>query len=230
MTLVGSSWHVGVVSFLLQELLATLGLRPSTENISWDSRPAQAWQCWKLGRVVISTGFCNTKTFFPKWSWSDQRAELSSRLCHLVSTKGTDVLLKSTTDTVPPSHRFRQSIPQKLWRWKAVCSWRWPVSPHGPQHINKLEIKAIYTSLKWRIFQQRVSKSKCLHLVDSMVSLQILNKGRSSSHKLRLVCKKIASLLIASRILLVLSYVESSRNPADRPSRKPQKRKWGSVN
>jgi hypothetical protein len=66
-------------------------------------------------------------------------------------------------------------------------------------------------------------------LVDSMVSLQILNKGRSSSHKLRLVCKKIASLLIASRIFEVLSYIESSRNPADRPSRKPQKRNWGSV-
>lgn len=169
------------------------------------------------------------KPFFESTRDLIKEQNLVSRLCHLVSTKGTDVLLKSTTDTVPTSHRFRQSIPPKLWRWKVVCGWRWPVSPHGPQHINKLEIKAIYTSLKWRIFQQKVSKHKCLHLVDSMVSLQILNKGRSSSHKLRLVCKKIASLLIASRILLVLSYVESSRNPADRPSRKPQKRKWGSV-
>lgn len=228
MTLIGSSWHVGVVSFLLQELLANLGLLPSKTLVQTLAR-LRPGSAESLGALLFRPAFATRKPFFESTRDLIKEQNLVSRLCHLVSTKGTDVLLKSTTDTVPTSHRFRQSIPPKLWRWKVVCGWRWPVSPHGPQHINKLEIKAIYTSLKWRIFQQKVSKHKCLHLVDSMVSLQILNKGRSSSHKLRLVCKKIASLLIASRILLVLSYVESSRNPADRPSRKPQKRKWGSV-
>ena len=228
MSLLGNSWHVGVVSFLLQELLSQHQL---LEHVSLHQMLNKLWpgSSTSLGELLFRPGFAKREPFQPVFRNLKQEQQLVTRICHLVSTKGTDVLLKSSTEVIPKSHRFRQSIPPNLWSWNVICGWSWPLGSHGPEHINKLEMKAIYTSVKWRIFKQKVARQKCLHLVDSMVSLQILNKGRSSSHKMRTICKKIACLLVASRVLLVLSYVESSRNPADRPSRRPQKRKWSSV-
>ena len=157
----------------------------------------------------------------------EQRRTLVENLCHLVSSKGSDVLLTAGTEPLPSTHRFRTSIPRGLWHWAKICGWRW--QHHTPEHINKLELKAVYTSLKWRVARQRLRNSKMLHLVDSMVSLQVLNKGRSSSHKLRRITKKCCALLIASRLFLVLAYIDTKQNPADRPSRRPTKRKWASA-
>lgn len=228
MSLLGNSWHVGVVSFLLQELLSQHQLleHVSLHQMLNKLRPGSSTS---LGELLFRPGFAKRQPFQLVIRNLKEEQQLVTRICHLVSTKGTDVLLKSSTEVIPKSHRFRQTIPPNLWSWNVICGWSWPLGSHGPEHINKLEMKAIYTSVKWRIFKQKVARQKCLHLVDSMVSLQILNKGRSSSHKMRNICKKIACLLVASRMLLVLSYVESSRNPADRPSRRPQKRKWSNV-
>lgn len=42
-------------------------------------------------------------------------------------------------------HRLRASIPANLWRRRAICGWRW----HGsPEHINSLELRAVWTALK----------------------------------------------------------------------------------
>ena len=152
-----------------------------------------------------------------------------SKLALQVSCKGSDVLLKSCTEPLPSTHRFRTSIPARLWRWKTVCGWRWKgYDTTEAEHINKLEMRAIYTAIKWRLFKQKIAHQRCLHLVDSMVSLQILNKGRSSSRKLKALTKRIAALLVSGRMLLILAYVHTSQNPADRPSRAPLKRKWSS--
>jgi hypothetical protein len=62
-----------------------------------------------------------------------------------------------------------------------------------------------------------------------MVSLQLLNKGRTSSRKLRHVCKKISALLLAGNVLLILAYTNTKTNPADAPSRGHLKRKWSAV-
>ena len=64
-------------------------------------------------------------------------------------------------------HRLRASLPSKLWRWRDVVGWRWK---GGPEHINALELRAVKTSLIWRI------------------------KGR----KLRRTLAKIGALLLAS--------------------------------
>lgn len=98
-----------------------------------------------------------------------------------------------------------------------------------PDHLYLPEVRAIETCLKWRLFKQRVPVKKCLHLVDSMVSLQVLNKGHSSSHKLRALTKRVAALLISGRIALVLAYTHAFRSPADKPSRVCLKRKWSNV-
>ena len=114
---------------------------------------------------------------------------------------------------MPSSHRFRTSIPRNLWRWATICGWKWQSSI--PEHINKLELKAVYTALKWRVARQRLRHSRVLRLVDSMLSLQFFNKGRSSSHKLRRITKKCCTLLVASRLFLVLSYIDTKQNPAE---------------
>lgn len=53
---------------------------------------------------------------------------LVANICQLVSSKGTDVLLKSGSEVVPKDHRFRQSLPPNLWRRQVVCGWHWPIS------------------------------------------------------------------------------------------------------
>ena len=226
MTLLGKSWHVGVVCILLQGLLQELSLAEPkpVQQITDALRPGT---CESLSGLLFRASMGNRVPFQSSSDSIEQRKALVERLFHLVSAKGSDVLLTANSEPLPSSHRFRTSIPRNLWRWATICGWQWQSSI--PEHINKLELKAVYTALKWRVARQRLRHSRVLHLVDSMVSLQILNKGRSSSHKLRRITKKCCALLVASRLFLVLAYIDTKQNPADRPSRRPTKRKWASA-
>ena len=226
MSLVGRSWHVGVVCLLLQDLLHKLKIaqRQPIQCVLDRLRPGVAES---LSGFLFRPAMGNRMPFRTSTDSLEQRRTLVENLCHLVSSKGSDVLLTAGTEPLPSTHRFRTSIPRGLWHWAKICGWRW--QHHTPEHINKLELKAVYTSLKWRVARQRLRNSKMLHLVDSMVSLQVLNKGRSSSHKLRRITKKCCALLIASRLFLILAYIDTKQNPADRPSRRPTKRKWASA-
>ena len=172
---------------------------------------------WKAGRNPVVEG--NSEI-------------LISRLGTLVSTKGSDILLKAETEPVATYDKLRTTVPAHLWSWKTVCGWRWKYgqSPEQQEHINKLELRAVLTSIRWRIFKQRIKKTRFLHLVDSLVSLHILNQGRSSSRSLQRIIKKINALLLLSHTLVLLGYVDTASNPADAPSRRGmKKRKWASV-
>ena len=57
-----------------------------------------------------------------------------------------------------------------------------------------------------------------VHLVDSLVVLRALSRGRSSSRKLRRTLAKIGALLLASGSVGAWSYVDTRQNPADRPA------------
>ena len=147
-----------------------------------------------------------------------------------MSSRGTDVLLKSSTEPVRSYDRLRTSVPARLWKWKVACGWSWKRPQSGNvEHINRLEIRAVLTSIKWRILKAKQTRKRFLHLVDSLVSLHIINKGRSSSRKLRAITKKIAAWLLLSGNSCILGYVDTGQNPADAPSRRSQKRKWGSA-
>lgn len=224
MTLVGNAWHVGVAALLVHDLLVELKLiQPrSVQSIVDSLRPGSASD---LSGFLFRPGWPRRQPFKQVSTEAGPSQQLVEKLSHLVSSKGSDILLTAGTEPSPHFHRFRTSIPSSLWRWKEVCGWPWPSSDHS--HINKLEMKAVYTSLKWRVARQRTHNHRILHLVDSMVSLQVLNKGRSSSFKLKRVTQKITALLVSSRLFLILAYVGTHENPADRPSRRPVKRKWG---
>lgn len=153
---------------------------------------------------------------------SDPRV-LVKKLTGLVSIKGEDILLSASTEQQAKYHRLRASIPARLWRWKTVAGWRWQ---GDPEHINVLELRAVLTTLKWRLEKCQQSNTKFVHLVDSQVVLHALTRGRSSSRKMRRTLLRINSLLLACGCYGVWTYVHTSQNPADRPSRLPVKKKW----
>ena len=93
-------------------------------------------------------------------------------------------------------HRLRASIPANLWRWRTICGWNW--SGHH-EHINSLEMRAVYTGLRWRIGKKGWLRSRFVHLVDSLVCLHSLARGRSSSRKLRRTLMRINTLLLCLR-------------------------------
>jgi hypothetical protein len=87
-------------------------------------------------------------------------------------------------------------------------------------------MRAVLTSLKWRLERHKRTYVKFVHLLDSLVVLHSLSRGRSSSRKLRRTILRINSLLLATRSQAVWAYVHTKQNPADAPSRRPLNRKW----
>lgn len=223
MSLIGNSWHVGVVCLLLHDLLVDLQLikSVSVQHLVDSLRPGSSTE---LSRFLFRPAFIARRPFAKVVDTPTDQQNLADRLSFMVSPKGSDVMLSASTEPLPNAHRFRTSVPAALWQWETICSWGW--RSRSTERINKLEIRALYTGLKWRIARQKVTGSKIHHLIDSMVSLQILNKGRTSSRRLRNITRKISALLVSARLFLILSYVATDKNPADRPSRRPVRKKW----
>lgn len=154
---------------------------------------------------------------------SASQKKLVHKLLTLVSIKGEDLQLQSSSDDLVKYQRLRTSVPAALWRWRTVTGWHWTGSK---EHINVLELRAVLTALRWRLERQGVLKSKFVHMIDSLVVLHSLSRGRSSSRKLRRTLLRINSLLLATHSSGVWAYVHTKQNPADKPSRRPLKRKW----
>lgn len=149
---------------------------------------------------------------------------LVNKLTNMVSIKGEDLLISSATEETLKYHRLRASIPSNLWKWRIVSGWKWRSSD---EHINVLELRAVLCALRWRILRRRARGQKMIHLVDSLVCLHSLTRGRTSSKKLRRTLCRINSLLLLSNNVGVWTYVHTSLNPADAPSREHhKKRKW----
>ena len=225
LTLLGNSWSIPVVCFLLKNLLQPKGLceNISIKDIQIRCQPGQGLEL-------------NTFLMRPPWTGAFQRRmsendiALVRKLGSLMSTRGTDVLLQSPTEPSSSYERLRTSVPSKLWKWATACSWVWKRSQLGePEHINRLELRALLTAVKWRTLKAKQHRKRFLHLVDSLVSLHVVNKGRSSSRKLRVIMKKISAWLLLSANTCILGYVDTTQNPADAPSRRGQKRKWASA-
>ena len=109
-----------------------------------------------------------------------------------------------------------QAIPHDLVRWRTVISTRWK---HLGEHINVLEGKALCLALRWRTRVRKNLNERAVHLIDSQVVMNAVAKGRTSSRRLRPILQRANALLLASHVHLILGYVRSKHNPADRPSR-----------
>ena len=212
-SLIGNSWSVPVVSWLISQLCGPLGL------------------CEHLGpQDIVEALHPRSQVFLQSRLWrqplrpmrgashSATEAQLVQKLSNLVSIKGEDILLTTPTSQLTKFHRLRASIPGKLWRWKIITGWQWTGTK---EHINALEMRGVLTSLKWRLEKQRHMGCRFLHLVDSLVVLHSLSRGRSSSRKLRSTLTRINALLLCSSSQALWGYIHTDQNPADRPSR------WG---
>ena len=189
LTLVGNSWQVGVIAWLVYQLGYKLGLcRPrSLQDIVNALTPGRGERLQSLlirpplgvhGRLV-----------------STLEGSLLRKLLGLVSIKGEDLMVQSASEPQVKFHRLRASVPAKLWRWREVAGWAWKRSG---EHINILEMRAVLTTLRWMVQRRRLSGCRVLRLIDSLVCLHALSRGRSSSQKLRSALVKVNSLLLAA--------------------------------
>ncbi len=87
------------------------------------------------------------------------------------------------------------------------------------EHINVLEVRAINTAVRWVLSFPHSLSCHLIMLCDSLVAVQAIVKGRSSSPHLLPRLRTLASLLLASGLRLHMVWVPSSLNPADAPSR-----------
>ena len=219
LTLHGNSWNVFVVAWMLSQLCEMLGLVPHL------SLQQVMQQCSPGGGQGLQSFLLRPFMRVPRRG-PEQPCEtvLVQKLAGMASLKGEDVLLQAQTEDPVRYHRLRASIPANLWRWRTICGWGWSGQR---EHINSLELRAVYTTLRWRIGKKGWLQNRFVHLVDSLVCLHCLARGRSSSRKLRRTLMKINALLLASGSQAHWAYAHTSQNPADAPSRRPVKRKWG---
>ena len=218
--LIGNSWNVTVIAWLLAQLGSFLGLneRLSVTEVSQRTSPGcvNDFQTFLQRPLMTQT----------RKKLSGQGKQLVYKLLSQVSIKGDDVLLQSSSEDHVKYHRLRATIPAKLWKWRTVAGWKWT---GGAEHINVLEMRAALTALKWRIERLKCLNTKFVHLLDSLVCLHSLSRDRSSSRKLKRTLLRVNALLLGTRTQVVWTYVHTKENPADAPSRHPRKRKWVNV-
>lgn len=217
LSLLGNSWSIPVVAWLISCLLAPLGLvKPvSLESLVLRLTPGKATHLSSLLSRPPLSGMCGT---------CSPSQLLVQKLAGMVSLKGEDVLLQHATDVPVRYHRLRASLPARLWKWRAICGWRWTGTP---EHINVLELRSVLTTMKYRIEKLGQFNLRCLHMVDSLVVLHALCRGRSSSRKMKRTMMRLNSLLLVAGLQPVWAYVDTHQNPADAPSRRFVKRRWG---
>ena len=225
LSLLGHACAVPVMAFLLCQLLQPRGLCEAftANDIQQRCQPGNSEALgtflnrppWEGGRQKVA---------------SENNATLIRKLGSLMSTRGTDVLLQAPSEPSQSNDRLRTSVPSRLWKWSTACGWTWKrFQVDDKEHINRLELRAVLTAIKWRALKAKQANRRFLHLVDSLVSLHVVNKGRSSSRRLRPILKKISAYLLLSANSCILGYVNTSQNPADAPSRRGQKRKWAKA-
>jgi hypothetical protein len=216
LSLIGNSWHVGVVAWLLTQLLVPLGLIEPISLQELVDQLTPGKNTTLQGLLLRPPCGQGNKTLTPS-------EKLIAKLCSLVSLKGEDIMLQGSSDAPVRYHRLRPSLPAKLWRWRTVTGWKWR---GDPEHINVLEARAVLTTVRWRVNQRKQTNVRCVHLVDSLVVLHALTRGRSSSRKMRRTMMRISAYLLASGLQPLLGYVDTKQNPADKPSRWGIKKRW----
>ena len=96
----------------------------------------------------------------------------------------------------------------------------------GPAH-NTQECAAVRSLLEWCLRTTKYCDSKFVVASDSQVAIAILSTCRTSSLRIKRVCKRISALCLVSGMTPVYIWVQTARNPADKPSRRfAVKKRW----
>ena len=218
LSMLGNSWQVGIVAWLLQQLTVPLGLSRVTrlDQLLLNLTPGQASE---FSTMLVRPPLHGRHGLVKE----ADTVQLVKKLIGLTSMKGEDLMVQSSSDPAPRHFRLRASVPGRMWKWREISGWRWK---HSGEHINGLELRAILTSVKWKVWRCKRIGVRFLHLTDSLVCLHALTRGRSSSRRLRPIIMQINSYLLAADLHPLWGYIHTSMNPADRPSRRPMRKKW----
>ena len=227
---VGNSFHTGVVSAILRQGLVYLypGLDLPTpaqmaesyfERLSKTQKEVFVWRGEKASLEDSETWLDRLEqqsdaVVRPMTLKMGAESALVLRLLDHLSYRGTDVHV-DTLSFYRPDRLPKASIDSRMWTWKIAKGWKW----QKPAHINVLELEAVYHAVKWRARSLRVVRKRFLHLVDSLVVLGVVSKGRTSSKRLFPCLHRLNILLLALHAFPVLGWVLTDLNPADEPSR-----------
>ncbi len=96
-----------------------------------------------------------------------------------------------------PTRVPRQGADANWWVWKEQVAFWWQVPE---SHINEKELRAAFVEIRRRARCRRHIGSRYLHLLDSAVSLGVLTRHRSTSHKLQRVLRRAAVVELAASI------------------------------
>jgi len=86
------------------------------------------------------------------------------------------------------------------------------------EHINLLEMLVVVTLLS-RLVKAKVSHQRVLVLIDSGVVKGAATKGRSSSRRLNVLLRRLASYILARDLYVEFLWLPSAANSSDAPSR-----------
>ena len=202
-SLIGKSFCVHVVSFLVNELL---------NNNFGVSCPRETYTT-----TAVSTKPWNTNEVYIKRSnpvsYDEQR--LVYEWARRAERTGSDVRLD-----IQQPYRVkawpRAGVRSGLWSWEIVHGYEW-AKPDA--HINLFELLAVVNTVKWRLRKAENQGKRFLHLSDSQVVVSVCAKGRTSSRKLIGTLKRYNSLLLAAQLYPMYAFIASEDNPSDKPSR-----------
>ena len=143
---------------------------------------------------------------------------IAKTLYHYSVHKGEPVRLDWEKGALePPSGLTRAPVELELmnahtWNTTHRCSFG------HKQHINILELKMVRAELV-DLVKQSSSPCRAVLLVDSRVVAGAWGKGRSSSKQINRILRSMLGWSLIGRKSLHLVWVQSSKNPADHPSR-----------
>eukprot|EP00438_Fugacium_kawagutii_P018174 Skav226118 [mRNA] locus=scaffold1047:61528:65921:- [translate_table: standard] len=140
LSLLGNSWNVTVIVWLLSQLCHPLGLCPRFS-------PQRCVDATKPGAGTTLASFLSRPPMArtTKKLRGTNSVVLVKKLLNMISIKGEDILISSPTEESLRYHRLRASLPSGLWAWRTVCSWLWKGSR---EHINVLELRAVLCALR----------------------------------------------------------------------------------
>ena len=210
LSLCGNSWAVPVTALLIGSVLAEWGFfirAPTVEEVVHR----------QTSHLITSVQ--HDKRHAPEGP-ERRRLPDSERLILRLAAgcehTGSDVRM-ATGALVKPNVYPRQEIPIGFWRWKTAVSFRW--RRQGVDHINRLELYAALIAIERVARAERYHGCRVLHLLDSSTTIAVLTRRRSSSRRLHPVCRRVASIELATGITPIYGFVRSAHNVADKPSR-----------
>ena len=105
--------------------------------------------------------------------------------------------------------------------WDPLDRWheRFRVQWDRPEHINVLELRTAVMALRHCARSRHCWDTRVLCFTDSLVTLGVLTKGRSSSRALLGLARSAAAMQLVLGLRPYWRHIETHRNHADGPSR-----------